>query len=492
VRRGETARMRNRALHDALRDFTLEAAALLSSQVDGGHEVPFELVEEPGSGPVLYRYRPLTERYIAERWSSLRALPSCERAKVALGSGAQAYLRVQGITSSGADAEPALQAMLERLWDDASSFGFPEERYERVYAEVERTLYEHTLSAAVVAPLHGVELERERVELGDGLVLIAGTGAEAPPEAVWPLTGDRERGALPNTLVLLERDVPSGEEPPVTEARVRFRRLLSAMRLYKPGGVSLGPLAWARADAGPWQPLPLAPSGFARGEPWVLNASEEAGLRELNTVLDGSRPAGPVGWALSRFEMGCERTLDAEALSDYLLALRAMLERDEDGGSFLLRVAALCAEEPDRPELQRRIECALELERFVSGREPGDDYLERVGPEPPRTIVLGVEDNLRAILQDVVCGYLDSDLRAVADEILLSPPEPDVIEARDLREPESPPPAPDPEPAPVEEPSPEEELEPVAESDEESHNSGVTRSADWELDEDPASYSAPV
>ena len=477
--------MRNRALHDALRDFTLEAAALLSSEVDAGHEIPFELVEEPGSGPVLYRYRPLTDQYIGERWSALRALPSCERAAAALGSGAEAYLRVQGLPEGPTDAEPALRAMLERLWEDATSFGFPEERFERVYADVERTLYENTLRAAVVAPLPGVELERERVELGDGLVLLAGTGPEVPPEAVWPLPGDRERGAPPNALALLERDVSTSDGPPITDARLRFRRLLTAMRLYKAGAIAIGPLAWARSEPGPWQPLPLAPSGFARGEPWQLRACEEAGLRDLLGVLEGARPGGAIAWALARFEMGCERALDSEALSDYLLAIRALLDPPEDGGgSLVLRLAALCAEEEQRRAVQRRIESALALERFVvGGPEDGAAYIDEVGPAPPREIVLALEENLRAVLQDVICGYLDADLRKVADEILLASREPVEIEARDARAEAEP-----------EEPDTD-EIEAVAEEErapEEADESGVTPSADWEFDEDAASYSAPV
>ena len=46
-----------------------------------------------------------------------------------------------------------------------------------------------------------------------------------------------------------------------------------------------------------------------------------------------------------------------------------------------------------------------------------------------------MEGHLRALLRDVLCGYLDSDLKGVADDILLETnPEPFVeIEARDLR-----------------------------------------------------------
>ena len=47
-----------------------------------------------------------------------------------------------------------------------------------------------------------------------------------------------------------------------------------------------------------------------------------------------------------------------------------------------------------------------------------------------------MEGHLRALLRDVLCGYLDADLKAVADDILLEsrPPSPlGEIEARDLR-----------------------------------------------------------
>ena len=151
-----------------------------------------------------------------------------------------------------------------------------------------------------------------------------------------------------------------------------------------------------------------------------------------------------MGWALGRFEMGCERGHDAEALSDYLLGLRALLDATNDAGeaSVALRVSALCAEEGQRRAVQRRIEAAVSLERFLMGGR--GSLQERIGSESPRDLVYEMEAHLRALLRDVLCGYLDPDLKSVADDILLeTAPEPfaleeergsDVrVEARDLR-----------------------------------------------------------
>jgi hypothetical protein len=512
--------MRNRALYGALRDFALEAAALLTDDLRTGAEVEFDVIDQGGRrGPALYQYKPRTDGFLAARWPRLRELDTCVAATAALGSGSALWLRVNGGGAgiTGEQAEPALRAMLERLYEDATSFGFPEERFERLYREVEATLYRDALTARVVAPLRGVAIEAERVELGDGLALVRGETADAPAEAVWPENGDGE----PAVLVLLERDVTSDDGISADEAEARFSSLVSALRLWAPGSVSLGAPGWRRTDEGPWQPLPFGGGAGAPAGDWFLPSGEEAGLREFFAAIEAADPPQHVAWARDRFEMGCERPSEAEALSDHLLALRALLDATSDAGeaSLALRVAALCAEEGRRRLVQRRIESAMALERFVMGGGPrswdsGDSPVE---------LVAEVEGHLRALLRDVLCGYLDSELKGVADDILLETnQEPFMeIEARDLRQPareeerveepepiEEPPAAPPseandreqdtaeieavaPEPEPEPEPEPvtfEPDLEPVAVQPQ---LDGVTQSADWGFD-DPEDYSAPV
>nr|MBA2506214.1 hypothetical protein [Thermoleophilaceae bacterium] len=257
--------MRNRALHDALRDFALEAAAALTNDVRAGAELPFDVLEQPGAGAILYRYRPLTGAFIEERWEALRALPSADAAAAALGSGAAAYLRVQG--AEGADAEPALRAMLDRLYEDSHEFDFPEERFERVYAEVEATLLEGSQHLTFIVPIYGLRLETAHVPLGDGLQLAAGEVIDAPAEAVW-----FEGSGEPACVAMLECDISPDESLPLADAREDFDRVLGAMRLFQPGALALSPVAWVRADMGPWRQVTLGPGGRARGEDWVLPA----------------------------------------------------------------------------------------------------------------------------------------------------------------------------------------------------------------------------
>ncbi len=511
--------MRNRALHDVLREFALEAAAFLSQEQRDGGELQFEVCQDASSarGPALYRYRPLTREYIAERWGTLRSLPSCARAAAALGEGAARYLRMTGPDPpggalSGEDTEPALQAMLERLYEDATSFGFPEERFERIYREVERTLYQGSAPATVAVPLRGARLPAGKVEVAEGLSLARRAALHSPPQMAW---GDEapDEGGL---LCLLERDLEPGEQPPGAEATNRFRRLVTSLRLFKEGGVALGEVGWQRVGDGQWQPLAMGGTGAARSLPWTLGEGQEDELRHLHHTLEHGVKPGRVEFALSRFDFGCGRDRPSDALSDYLLALRALLDAGTDPGrgSLSLRLAALCAEEGERRAVRHRVERAMSLERFLMAGGTEEAYVEEVGSEPPAVLVAEVEGYLRALLRDVVCGYLEPNLRAVADDILLESSEPFHVEARDIR--------------PRATPSGGARGTPIAASGdeaasaqtsdgdatstlpaehgelrsagatgdsiaaEEGEPAGVTPSADWAPDDDPESYSAPI
>ena len=150
-----------------------------------------------------------------------------------------------------------------------------------------------------------------------------------------------------------------------------------------------------------------------RGLPRRIAAEQEDELRAFcNLVARRAPRSGEIAWALARFEMGCERLAPFEALTDYLLALRALLEPEGPASGRLAgRMAAICAAPEDRAAVAERIAHAISLERAVIGglapAHPGVDAL-----------VDELAEHLRALLRDVLCGHLDADLCAVADELL--------------------------------------------------------------------------
>ena len=412
--------MRDRALHSILEAFTAEAAGQLAAETAQGAEIPFELVEgERRKGRVpLYCYRPLTEEFIEERLGLVTALPTYAAATRALAvvERTGAYLIKRGEQRIPAEprarADLALRAFLRTVFAERSQFKFEPARFERAYAELEQTLYEGQTVTTVITPLLGVTLDEPTAELplGDGLSLIRGDAVdEAPAEATWGETGE------PVTLAMLAVTHDPARQPPLSLARSRFRRLLTALRLFEHGGYATGPLAWTRIGSGPWRPVPLGGSGRP-GLPILIAASQEDELRAFCNLLARRTPSsGEVAWALARFEMGAERLAPFEALTDYLLALRALLEPEGSHTRLLAeRLAAICVPPDQRDQLAERITrtIALESEVIAGGTlsEPaGDELVDELGRY------------LRALLRDIVCGHLDPDLAALADDLLTEP-----------------------------------------------------------------------
>jgi hypothetical protein len=410
--------VRNATLHAILAAFTADAGALLKADADRGAEMPFELVAEPGGSSPLYCYRPLTGRFIDERIGVLGALSSYAPAARAL-SAVDAlvdYLLARGEAHIPEDprerADAALRVFLARVFHERSRFGLAAERFERAYSELELALYDGKRTTTIIAPLHGLALDHATRELplGDGLSLVRGDCLPgAPHDAVWG------EGREPQVLVTLTATEERAARSPVSAARIGFRAILTAVRLFERGGFALAPLAWSRTDGGAWQAVALGGSGHPRSITFISSAHEDE-LRAFYSLIARRAPAaGELAWALARFEMGCERIAPFEALTDYLLALRALLEPEGPASGRLAgRLAALCAQAEDRMRMTERTMQAIALERAAIGglapAQAADDGL-----------VAEVAEQLRAILRDVLCGHLGADLCGLADELLAEP-----------------------------------------------------------------------
>lgn len=406
--------MRNLSLHHLLECFTVDAAGRLSAEAAAGAEMPFELSEErtPGRAP-LYCYRPLPAQFIESRMQALAALPSHAAAARALSecAGVAAYLSEHGVKPArdpGARADAALQVFLGRVFSEQAGFGFEPADFEIAYAELERAVYEGHCTATVLAPVLGVALESGTAELrlGEGLSLVSGAAlADAPGDAVWG------EGEEPNVLALLTVDSERAERSPVSLARARFRRLLSALRLLERGGYALGPVGWARTESGSWRSVSLG-GGGRPGRLTFIGAAQEDELCAFYRLVSRGLPGGELAWALARFEMGCERQSPFEALSDYLLALRALLEPEgPSSGRLAQRLSVICALPDQRAALAQRTARAIALERaLIAGLASPDTGVDALVDE--------LAENLRGILRDALCGYLDADLCAVADDLL--------------------------------------------------------------------------
>ena len=410
--------MHNRALHDTLAAFVEEAAWQLAEEVAAGAEVPFELIEQGRASAPLYCYRPLTDRFIAEHLGMLERLPSYPAARQGLAAlpNLGAYLIARGRRAPAGDrraqGDAALEAFITALWGDATDFVYDGERFAQVYGELEEAVYDGCALSVVLAPVEGLVIDGDEVALGDGLALVRGATLLNTPS---DLHGDDYA-----TIAVLHLESAPGESPGLEQAGRRLRRLQTALRLWDDAEPSLAPVAWARTDGGPWMSVPLA-TGLRRMDgDCLLSPEEEDPLRAFCALIARRTPrAGELAWALRRFELGCERSSPWEALSDWLLAARALLGDHGPGGDDRLcdRLAAICAAPEERDGLARRLRDTVALERAaIAGACRTTRRSRRTSRTSARTCA--------AILRDVLCGHLDPALRTLADGLLASSEQP--------------------------------------------------------------------
>jgi hypothetical protein len=406
--------MRSGQLHSALHAFALEAAQALAAASAQGDEVGFEVVQERARSnrPALYCYRPLTAEFIGRNWQEIWARPTAARALAALAEvpGLETYLEAHpqaaGDNGAGELAEAALRGFIVRVFDGCdTTFELVPERFEPAYRELHENAVEQRSELALLGLLRGVSTVSKETAIGEGILLapLKRLG-KVPPDPDW-IRDDR-----PSLVVAID---PGEGSDGLERGLAQMRELQTTMRLYA-GGISLAPLAWIHAESSEWRALPLPTGGRTDGKVALMPEQQDE-LRAFCALIARRRPTeGQAAWALARFELGCERENRLAGLTDHLLALRVLLEPEGPrSGRLAGRVAALCAEGRERPEMASRITRAIALEQtMIAGKEP---------PRDAAKLAAEVEDRLRALLRDVICGHLRGDLSELADTLIYTP-----------------------------------------------------------------------
>ena len=405
--------MRDEVLKEALRRLAVEAATRLSSLVASGEELPFDVAEDDGEH-TFYSYVPLTARFVREHADELRSLPAFAPACSAVDAvGAAApYLEARGepVPSDAVErADAMLVAFIARLWDGSAEFAVDKRRLDGALRELEVEARDVADEDLLIAPLVGLQMPLAELDL-PGVRIVRADTIQAPPEATRS-EGMQRSAWEPQFLGLVERDEGPGGSAPALRM---LRDLISVMRLFKEGGIGLGPHAFAPTGEGTWKRIASGASQTRPGA-YKLNEAEAAELVEFGRLLEiRPDPDGSLAWAVGRFEMGCDRSLALEGLSDHLLAMRALFEGSGPVGANLpMRVAALVAEPAERPEAYEKLQGAFELERAMMA---GEDY--EIGSATE--LASWIENATRAIVRGAALGEHGSDVAASADESLVA------------------------------------------------------------------------
>ncbi|HWW68109.1 MAG TPA: hypothetical protein VNY83_09020 [Solirubrobacterales bacterium] len=401
-------------LNEALKRLATEAATRFSSLVASGDQIPFDVAEDAGPDSPFYRYLPLTARYVAEREGEMRSLPAfgpaCDAVEEA--GVAAPYLEARG---EAVPAEPGersarmLTSFIASLWDGSTEFSLDRARLDNALAVLDAEARDVHEADVLIVPIVGLRMAPARLQLPHGVRVVRAEQIDAPIEAMRS-EGMGRAAWEPQFLALAEQ---SGEPGGVEEAVHQLRELISVMRLFKAGGVGLGPYAFAPTGEGRWRRVATGAPATRPGG-YRLNEEEAGELAELASALEARPdPDGALAWAVGRFEMGCERESALEGLSDHLLALHAVLEgHGPVGASLPMRVSALISDESlDRVEARRQVERAMELERSLMN---GAFVREGLG------LASWIEEGVRRMLREAALGELGTDISTAADETLIA------------------------------------------------------------------------
>lgn len=405
--------MRDFLLNESLRRLATEAATRFNAMVAEGEQIPFDVATDTAEESPFYSYVPQTGRYVAERTGELHALPGWSAAREAIVEAGMAstYLEARGETvpaEPGARAERMLEVFFVSFWEGSTGFSLDRERLEESIATLDAEARSADDADVLIVPVIGLRMSMNRLQLPNGVRIVRADSIDAPVDALRS-EGMGRAAWEPQFLAVAEQGHDEGAE----EALHQLRELISVMRMFKVGGIGLGPFAFAPTGEDTWRRLP---TGAPATRPGGYRLAEEEGaeLADFAARLEQRPdPDSALTWAVGRFEMGCERESAMEGLSDHLLALRAVLEgHGPVGASLPLRASALIADDTfDRIEARERVEDTLELERALMNGRTLDRAIE---------LATWVEDGVRRLLRQAALGELGTDLSATADETLIT------------------------------------------------------------------------
>jgi hypothetical protein len=390
----------------ALRSFVLGAFAFLLRELEqAGTDLPFAFEEHGfGEGPALYEYRPLVRGFVEERSKRIRAR---DDALIALDElrrepAAAIFARAHAGPKPSQDEALFRTILLGLVMSTAEAcggFDWDDVAFDRVYAELEGSLFGDRRAYRAVAPLTGLTVATQ-LELAPGLRVRAfadGELAKHWPEAQGLLP--RDFGREPDRYCVLElrAGLEAGEDPP--DAAAELADAVSALRLATAAPLSAGPVLFETLDGRPFGIRPVLPIAATQppGEPSRLDTFRGALAGELLLRLALADEDEALAEALDRWELSLfqHEPFRGEQLR---AAFSALL-----GETWPLRAALLLENEADTRERLH-----ADLARLAAREEPTSPAIDAARRALVQVLRHGDREDLMRELDRALLGASDA------------------------------------------------------------------------------------
>jgi hypothetical protein len=391
----------------ALRSFVLGAFAFLLRELEeSSADLPFAFEEHVhGEGPSLYEYRPLVRGFVEERAARIRAR---DDALIALDElrrepAAAIFARAHAGPKPSEDEalfRTILLGLVVSTAEACGGFDWDDVAFERVYAELEGSLFGASRAYRAVAPLTGLTVATQ-LELVPGLRVRAFADGELArhwPEAQGLLP--RDFGREPDRYCVLElrAGLEKAEEPP--DAAAELADAVTALRLATAAPLAAGPVLFETLDGRPFGIRPVLPIAATQppGEPTRLDAFRGALAGELVVRLALADQDDALAEALDRWELSLfqQEPFRGEQLRSALAALL--------GETWPLRGALLLEAEPAARERLH-----ADLARLAAREEPSSPAVDAARRALVQALRHGDRGELVRELDRALLGIGDAD-----------------------------------------------------------------------------------
>lgn len=413
--------IRNAGLFSALRRFLVDAFELLAADRAAGADVSFSVEEHHKlrDDKPFYEYRPMTERFVRERFERIWELDSADDAAwtVVSDPACATFLRA-GRADAVADMSlvarsELLGPLLIAMAEASPSFELDEPVLLEHYLRFEKTLYATARRYVAVAPLWGVRLLYGDLEIAPGVTLRA-----VDPEwfrMEWPEAaqldwGDGSRDGLPAVVLQLERQVGADEDETAIDPLRAIVDVVSAVRALAGGSIAAGPLVLERFD---WRalaprPVPAIAARRCGSLPSRIDATVASALPTAVRRL-ASDPDGTLARALERYQFAATAH-GMSAMRNLFDMLVDIYATEREVGSAALRMSVVLG--GSLPERRAFIDAMQHAARVIrDGNPPSADTVHTT------RILAGA---LRATIAAGLVGELPvTSLEAYADSIVI-------------------------------------------------------------------------
>ena len=450
----EVFQVKNKVFYEKCKSLMIGAFGLLKKYLEKGESIPQEIIQDismKSDSEWAYRSRfvPDLSLFVFRHTKELEQLPEfidCKRYMLKEENINKHLNHLVGHSheKSLVDVDRILDTFLYHSFDETKPFEFNDEIFDRTYAKIEDFFYCENIKFVLSAPLQNFQCELEKIRLAKHLRIVRMSRQER--EDLW--RANRYSGWIPDSLLphltyclqlnfekqkiyedtsqKINQNPP--EETPAEIARATFDKVVSALRLFKPGIVGFSmiittPITWFPYGGGStnWYGKHFEPSRFILTEPEVKEF--KALFQELFQKGSRFESSDFPSLALRRFNYAYERKRPEDKLIDYMIAFEALyLKGDpgEYGYRMAIRAASLLGKTPeDKKQIFSEITTAYRLRgKIVHGSK---EIMEKNSISIQE--VSKIEQHLRHSIQELISlirGQNRSEIIKSLDESLFS------------------------------------------------------------------------